>query len=117
MLFCNDAMVAIATTQVVLDLNRTFKAKLVDNGFMIFSAKNYLQPSCFGKVMPKNRRGPVFWDIVYNRFELIIQNSSFDFWIWLIALTLEGIQPVQSFSCRLCSVANILIEINSDSGH
>jgi len=27
---------------------------------VIFSARNYASPACFGKVMPKNRRGPVF---------------------------------------------------------
>jgi len=41
MLFCNDAMVAIATTQVILDLNQTVYAKLVGNSFLIFSAKSF----------------------------------------------------------------------------
>jgi len=36
-LFCNDATVAIATTQVILDLYQTFYAQLVGNTFTIFS--------------------------------------------------------------------------------
>jgi len=37
----NGAMVAIATTLVVLDLHQTFQAKLVGNNFLIFSAKKF----------------------------------------------------------------------------
>jgi len=42
-LICNNAIVAIVTTQVVLNLYQTFKALLhvVSNSFMIFFAKNY----------------------------------------------------------------------------
>jgi len=36
------------------------------SSFLIFSGKNYPQLACFGKVMPKSRRGPVFWDMVYE---------------------------------------------------
>jgi len=60
-LFCNDAVVATATTQVVLDQHQTFYARLLRNSFaMIFSAKNYASLTCFNKVAPKNCRGPVF---------------------------------------------------------
>jgi len=45
-------MVDIATMQLVLDLYGTFPAKLEGNSF-VTSAKNYPQPACFGKVMPK----------------------------------------------------------------
>jgi len=55
-LFCNDAVVALATTQVVLSQNQTFWARLVGNSFMIFSARNYASPACVGKVMLKIMR-------------------------------------------------------------
>jgi len=57
-MFCDDAVVAMATTQVVLD--QTSQARLVGNSFVIFSAKNYASPACFGKVMPNNHRVPFF---------------------------------------------------------
>jgi len=52
-LFCNDAMVATATLQVVLDLYQTFHTKLVGNSFSIFSAKNYPHQLVLAKLCQK----------------------------------------------------------------
>jgi len=46
-----DAVVAIATTQVVLNQYHTFYARLVGNSFVIFSVKNYAPQACVAKVM------------------------------------------------------------------
>jgi len=35
-------------------------ARLVDNSFMIFSAKNYASQACFNKVTLRNCKGLVF---------------------------------------------------------
>jgi len=36
------------------------------SSFMIFPEK-IMKTACCGKVLPKNRRGPVFWDTMYNK--------------------------------------------------
>jgi len=61
-------MVAMVTTLLVSwfsTYTEIFKKKLVSNSFSIFSAENYPQAACFGKVMPQKYTGPVFfWDTV-----------------------------------------------------
>jgi len=63
----HTAVVAIATTQRRWFSTYTdFLAKLMGNSFVIFSAKNYPQITCFGKVIPKIHRDLVL-DTLYKR--------------------------------------------------
>jgi len=61
MLFCNDAMVAIATTHaggsraIPNFLRTTSRQYIHDHLYQICP-----HPACFGKVMPKHRSCPVF---------------------------------------------------------
>jgi len=52
-LYTFDVVVAIATSLVLLDQYHTFWTQLVGNSFVIFCAKKFASPACFGKVMPK----------------------------------------------------------------
>jgi len=65
-------------------LYRFFYAKLIDNSRLILSVQNYQQPACFGKVTPKNRRGPVFKTRYRKRIMLIHAC------VMLMALTVQG---------------------------